>query len=112
MNRHERKLKQFYKEIAKWVKDGCPKHKSFKKYYGLCSNLTTWLHNLPWYQRWLYDAEYIQRYQENMFYGVYGTAAFPFGSEAYSEERLQGSHYQNEARLAFIFTQAGEKYEK
>ena len=103
MNKNQKKLKQFYKELAIWINAGMPEHKVFRKSHALCFQLCNWYWDLPWYQQISYDSSKIGLCQLELF----GHAAFPFGSLAFVEERAAGNHYTNEARLNFIFEQAG-----
>lgn len=107
MNKHQKKLKQFYRELAVWINAGMPRHKVFSKKVALCLQLCHWTFDLPWYARLYYDDDYIQHLQVELFFEKSGNCDFPFGYYAYAEERAAGNHYTNEARLAFIFNQAG-----
>lgn len=102
MNKHQKKLKKFYQELAVWINAGMPEHKVFRKSYALCFQLCNWSGDLPWYQEIFYNSSKIGLCQLELF----GHDPFPFGSLAYVEERAAGNHYTNEARLAFIFEQA------
>lgn len=107
MNKHQKKLKKFYQELAVWINAGMPEHKVFRKSSALCNQLWSWTVELPWYARLYYNKHYILHLQTEMFRKDFGNASFPFGTEAYMEEHVLDSHYTNEARLAFIFEQAG-----
>lgn len=107
MNKHQKKLKKFYQKLAVWINAGMPEHKVFRKSDALCFQLCNWNRDLPWYARLYYDTDYIQHLQTEMFSEKLGNCNFPFGYLNYMEERHDKNHYTNEARLAFIFEQAG-----
>lgn len=103
MKKNEKKLKQFYRELAAWINAGTPEHQVFKNSWALCFQLTIWLDELPWYKQMYYNPGEIAELQN----GLFDYNAFPFGYCDYQEERLLGNHYTSEARLNFIFEQAG-----
>lgn len=34
--------RQFFREINKWIQEGCPHHRAFSRFIGLCRNYTYW----------------------------------------------------------------------
>lgn len=111
MNRNEKKLKQFYKELASWLNAGMPEHKVFHKGAALCHQLSRWCGEFPWYSRIYYNTNYIRHLQTERLWKGYGSSLFPFGELKYAMEVGAGNHYINKNRLAFIFEQAGVKQE-
>lgn len=107
MKKREKKLKQFYKELADWINAGMPEHKTFRKDTALCVQLTRWAFGLPWYARLYYNTDAIERLQMEIFWDKFGNSNFPFGMFEYNLGYRAKNHYTNEARLAFIFKQAG-----
>lgn len=106
MNKHQKKLKKFYQELAVWINAGMPEHKVFRKEAALCVSLCHWAADLPWYARLYYDTDYIQHLQIELFLEKFSNSSFPFGWKSYLSESYDKNHYTNEARMAFIFEQA------
>ena len=111
MNRSQKKLKQFYQELAIWINAGMPGHKVFVKDAALCYQLSRWCGKFPWYVRIFSCSSYIQHLQTELLWDRYGTPGFPFGEGKYMKEVRLGNHYTNEDRLKFIFEQSGMKQE-
>ena len=41
-NTSNKPQRQFFREINKWIQEGCPPHRTFSRYTGLCINYTYW----------------------------------------------------------------------
>ena len=41
-NTSNKPQRQFFREINKWIQEGCPPHRAFSRYTGLCINYTYW----------------------------------------------------------------------
>lgn len=108
MNKHQKKLKQFYVDIANWINEGTPDHPVFVRTQALCLNLYYWLESRPWYEKIFINEKAVQLQQIDNFYKIYKNASFPFGGETvYVKDSLMESHYSNIERLAYIFLHAG-----
>lgn len=42
MNRIKKPQRQFFRDINKWIQEGCPPHKTFLRYTGLCTSYVNW----------------------------------------------------------------------
>lgn len=107
MNRNQKLLKKFYKELAVWINAGMPEHEVFKKSHALCWQLSCWCDSLPWYRSMFYDFDCVCEEQAKLFF--YNT--FPFGLGEYMQDKAQKDFYKNKQRLAFIFEHAVIKQE-
>ena len=85
MQKHAQR--QFFRDINKWIKDGCPKRNAhnFDPTVGLCLN----------YKAWCFTSNKQRAWRPFHFVGY-----FPFNSD-------DSSHYHNEARCAKIYQNAG-----
>lgn len=95
MNRIKKPQRQFFRDIDKWIKEGCPHHLTFSRYTGLCTN----------YALWCIDNCKKNHGMKLYFHHLgYDSIAHPFDDtiEDLSEAIHQETIFQNPKRLAFI----------
>ena len=94
-NTSNKPQRQFFRDINKWVKEGCPPHRAFSRFTGLCTN----------YRYWCADNRKKQYDMKAHFYRLgYNSLVHPFDDtvddllKAIEQETI----FQNPKRLAFI----------
>lgn len=103
---------QFYKELNKWVKEGCPEHSVFTKNVGICSSYGFWLkkQKLP---KPLDTYTLLQELEEELKI-AFQSATIPF-NESFSDfikECENTSLYSNRKRINWIAYKASEGSKK
>ena len=84
--------RQFYRDIQKWIKEGCPEHRIFLPTIGICSNYADWC---IFYNRTKYNMgdQFIKK--------GYHSAAYPFNSTL-TDFLGEQNKYTNPKRLNWI----------
>lgn len=82
---------EFAKAYAAWVDAGCPPHKHFKKFYGLCRCLDLWVgQTSEWFPL------------QNAMNDSWHEDSYPFGGrKAFVSDMLHGAHL-NQQRMTWV----------
>lgn len=94
-NTSNKPQRQFFREINKWIQEGCPPHRAFSRFLGLCRN----------YEYWCADNRKKQYSIEVYFCRLgYDSPVHPFDDtfEDLMKAIDQETIFQNPKRLAFI----------
>lgn len=101
-------LREFLQAWIDWVDAGAAECDSFTRYNGLCNNLTHWSIS----QRGAYDeaAGDAEECLLDLFKADGLDETYPFGGQsAYDEDRSNGTHHLNPARLAWVRSKVAQK---
>lgn len=94
----EQVLKDFYKDINKWVEEGCPAYadSGYTCFVGLCSNLVGYCFNI----QYKYHGVLNIMHQQFVDAGLHGR--MPFSNPDEYERETFHDMYENTKRLAWI----------
>lgn len=96
-------LNQFFFALYQWIMAGCPESPIFKEEDAICGNLERYFKSFPYYRNAKYLPFIIKKLEARFARSGLQTC-FPFNQneEAFSLENMEGAHWKNDMRVAFV----------
>ena len=100
-------LNQFFFALYQWILAGCPDNPIFKEEDAICGNLERYFKLFPYHRKPRY-LPFIMRKLESRFdrSGLSVECPFNQDQDAFLLENMDGAHWRNDKRLAFVTANA------